>query len=420
MSFKKSILNFLNYYYNKWQFRAFLFAGAVLNILAVVLFVQFLSNQLIDREESMIRTSATIYKSIAGNINNPAFNSNELFDILDEINSDITFPVITTNENDEPNYPYKSNSLNVEIDSNLSDYDQKRIMLDLLNKMKAEYEPVVVTTNSGEVLTKLYYTHSSLIDYLRFFPVLALIVIIGLTISAYIIFNNIRDNQEKMVWVGMSKEAAHQLGTPLSSMLAWLEILKMQGEGNDKIESTISEMENDVDRLSIIANRFSKIGSKPVLKEKDLTELINESKNYFELRLPHLGKKVRIEDSFNGKTIKANINSELFAWVIENLIKNAAEAIEKKDGLIRIDVSEKQDCVELLISDNGKGMVSSLRKQVFLPGVTTKKRGWGLGLTLCKRIIEQYHKGKIYVKESHLGKGTTFAIELPIRNGVNV
>lgn len=238
---------------------------------------------------------------------------------------------------------------------------------------------------------------------------MALFIFIG-----YMAFSSIRRSEESRVWVGMAKEAAHQLGTPLSSLFAWLEILKINKNIPESIESTVSEMKSDLDRLNKITTRFSKIGSAPENRLMDIAAFIDNVCQYFERRLPHLGKKIEIIKNLEFNTYFASLNDELFEWVIENLLKNAAEAIEDRNGTVLISVYKNvRKKIVISVKDDGKGMTSKIKRQVFYPGFTTKKRGWGLGLSLSKRIIEDYHNGKIYIKESLPGKGTTFIIELP-------
>ncbi|KAF0215875.1 MAG: integral membrane sensor signal transduction histidine [Ignavibacteria bacterium] len=210
----------------------------------------------------------------------------------------------------------------------------------------------------------------------------------------------------------MSKETAHQLGTPISSLMGWNEILKMNYNNPDKVLDTSEEIESDLSRLNKITKRFSKIGSKPELKSESPFVVIERVVNYFQRRLPHLGKSVVITMS-GEKEVEANLNSELFEWVAENLIKNALDAIEHKDGKIHFLIQKSKSKIEIEISDNGKGIESGNRKDIFRPGFSTKKRGWGLGLSLSKRIIEDYHRGKIFVKSSAVNSGTTFKILLP-------
>jgi signal transduction histidine kinase len=209
----------------------------------------------------------------------------------------------------------------------------------------------------------------------------------------------------------MSKETAHQLGTPISSLLGWNEILKINKLNPDKVEDIADEMSNDLQRLNKIADRFSKIGSKPTLVETDITEVITSVVKYFRRRLPITRKTTEIKISIK-EPVKILLNASLFEWVIENLIKNALDAIETENGLIEFSITSDYSYIYIDVSDNGKGIDLKNRKDVFRPGYSTKKRGWGLGLSLTKRIIEDYHKGKIFVKSSIINEGTTFQIIL--------
>ncbi len=404
-------MNKENILYKSWALRSLPAAVAVLLMIALVIFINIISSELIRKEQEMIRTSAALYQSISSNIKNSNGDDLELFDLLEEINSNISFPVITSDAFDEANYPYSTNSLNIALDSSLSKEKQRNIMKGKLEKMKSQYMPVLVYGPDEQVLMKLYYSTSTLIDFLRYFPIIALVVIIILAVSSYKIFKNLRDAQENLVWVGMSKEAAHQLGTPLSSLLAWLEILKEQIK-NPESEQAIKEIENDLQRINIVVERFSKIGSKPSLNSLDIKEIIKEIAQYFSTRMPTLGKKIEIKLVLPQENVFAQANGELFTWVIENLIKNAADAIEQKTGLITITLRNSGNILIIQVQDNGKGIAHKLQKRIFEPGFSTKKRGWGLGLSLCKRIIEDYHKGKIFVRESKVNLGTVFEIHL--------
>ena len=206
------------------------------------------------------------------------------------------------------------------------------------------------------------------------------------------------------MWAGMAKETAHQLGTPLSSLMAWVELLKSKEETKDMV----LEMEKDVARLETITDRFSKIGSKPTLKDENIVQVIEEATNYLKSRLP---EKVLIELHSEKPSIIVPVSVVLLNWVIENICKNAVDAM-KGEGLIKIEMEEDESHVKIQINDTGKGIEPELISSIFKPGVTSKKRGWGLGLSLSKRIIEEYHKGKIFVKSSVEGKGTTFSVLL--------
>jgi signal transduction histidine kinase len=223
-------------------------------------------------------------------------------------------------------------------------------------------------------------------------------------IISYIAFSSSRKAEQNKVWLGLSRETAHQLGTPISSLMAWVEILKDRLEDDELIQ----ELEKDVQRLNTIAERFSKIGSQPKLQATNLNTLVGDVVEYMKLRLP---KSVNISTSFSPNDNILPLNKNLFGWVIENLIKNSIDAISAP-GVIKIFIFNENDTTILDITDTGKGMSKSSYKEIFKPGYTTKLRGWGLGLSLAKRIVEDYHKGKIYVFHSEPGKGTTIRIEL--------
>lgn len=399
--------------FSKWQIKlALVFAGMAI-VVTTILYIRVLVDELIDNERKKISVYAEIYKKIT---QPDAKNIDDMYFLVQNLAPTIFFPVIFTNENNEPEQPYDQWAKNINVDTSLSIKAQREYMLEYLKKMESQYQPIVAKDNQGNVLFKIYYTHSDLIDRLQLFPILEFIIIFIIIFIGYLTFSNIRKNQESKVWIGMAKEAAHQLGTPLSSLLAWLEIIRNSRKEPEFIDETTLEMENDINRLSVIATRFSKIGSVPDLSRENIRTQINGILAYFEKRLPHVGKKIELKIDIEQDAF-ALISRELFAWVIENLLKNAVEAIESREGFISIHlhvIHPKK--IQIIVKDSGKGMNSKQRRQAFHPGFTTKKRGWGLGLSLSKRIIEQYHKGKIYIKDSSPGKGTTFIIELPYNN----
>ena len=257
----------------------------------------------------------------------------------------------------------------------------------------------------GEVMNTIYYSDSLLLKKLQYYPYVQLLLIAIFIIMGYIVLNVSRRSEQNHVWLGMSKETAHQLGTPISSLMAWLEIMRDEHGETEMFR----EVEKDVKRLEKIAARFSKIGSKPNLHENELIGCIRNTISYLKTRIPstiHLETNITDTDE-----IYLPLNVELFEWVIENLCKNAVDAIGT-NGTIRITIESDDSNVGIEISDTGKGISKSDFKNVFKPGYTTKNRGWGLGLSLAKRIVEEYHGGKIFVKSSEIGKGTTFRINL--------
>ena len=250
----------------------------------------------------------------------------------------------------------------------------------------------------------IYYRNSDLLNKLSYYP-LTLILILALFLSLiYMMFTSSKIAEQNKLWTGMAKETAHQIGTPLSSLLGWIAILKMENV-NDKY---VNEIEKDVHRLNTIANRFSKIGSLPKLKKSDIISATKNAYEYLEFRS---SKQISFKFISNEKELFCNLNEELYEWVIENLIKNAIDAMLGK-GKLTLSITSENNKVILNISDTGKGMSKSQFRKIFEPGFTTKKRGWGLGLSLSQRIIEDYHTGKIIVKSSEVNKGTTFQIIL--------
>ena len=273
----------------------------------------------------------------------------------------------------------------------------------ILAKMKSENTPIEVSI-SGNNKQYIYYSDSDLLNRLTYYP-LALVLILILFLSVvYLFYSSNKAAETNRLWTGMAKETAHQIGTPLSSLLGWVSILKME-----KVDDTyIDEIEKDVHRLNTIANRFSKIGSVPELKKENIVTVTKQAFDYLESRS---SKQISFSFLTTDDEIYTNINTELFGWVIENLIKNAIDAMLGKGELI-LNLESTSKKIKITVSDTGKGMSKKLFKQIFKPGFTTKKRGWGLGLSLSKRIVEDYHKGKIFVQKSELEKGTTFEILL--------
>ena len=274
---------------------------------------------------------------------------------------------------------------------------------DQLKKMKSENQPVEISYQ-GINKKFIYYRNSNLLNKLTYYP-LALILILILFLSIiYLFYSSNKASETNKLWAGMAKETAHQIGTPLSSLLGWIAVLR-----TEKIDiSYVDEIEKDVYRLNTIANRFSKIGSIPELKKENITIIIKKVFDYLEAKS---SKQINFSFSTDKNDHFVNLNDELFSWVIENLIKNGIDAMQRK-GELRVHIESNENKVKIMISDTGKGMSKSLFKQIFNPGFTTKKRGWGLGLSLSKRIVEDYHKGIIFVQKSELEKGTTFEILL--------
>ncbi len=275
-----------------------------------------------------------------------------------------------------------------------------------ISSFKSKNKFIIIDFNDGSK-NKLYYDDSPELKKLLWYPYIQFLIIGLFVFIAYLLFSTFRKAEQNQLWAGMAKETAHQLGTPISSLMGWTQYLEQQ-----KIDSMIvNEMHKDIDRLNIITDRFSKIGSAGKMEEKDLEETVNSILNYLRKRI---SDKIKLDYTISKyKPLLLNHNPTLIEWVIENIVKNAVDAMDG-EGSLKIELRQKEKTIEIDISDNGKGMASNKFKTIFKPGFTSKKRGWGLGLPLAKRIIQDYHKGQVFVQKSELKIGTTFRIILPI------
>ncbi len=255
---------------------------------------------------------------------------------------------------------------------------------------------------------KIYYFNSPLLDYIKYYPYIQILLVGSFIALGFFFLTTSKKAEQNRVWAGMAKETAHQLGTPISAIIAWIEHLKETTQDPSQLE-IIDELSNDVKRLELVADRFSKIGSEPVLKKVNIKAEMDVCKKYMEKRAP---RRINFDWPKEDMDLYVNINVHLFDWVIENLIRNSLDAMDG-EGTISAKIYTENNYVMIELTDTGKGIPAGKHQTVFNPGFTTKKRGWGLGLSLAKRIIEEYHKGKIYVKESKPGVGTTFVIKLP-------
>ncbi len=304
------------------------------------------------------------------------------------------------------------NHRNIDIDESYSEEKKARIIEEELEEMREAYPPIeIVLKNSQTGMVDsfqwVYYKNSFLLAQLQYYPYIQLSVIAGFALLAYMIFSYSRTAEQNRVWIGLAKETAHQLGTPLSSLMAWLEYFRAEPEVYDP--DIVKELDKDIDRLQMITARFSSIGSVPALKEENLVQAIASTVSYLQNRI---STKVSMRLDTDNEGILVMINKPLFDWVIENICKNAVDAMGGIGSITISITQQKNDKVAIDITDTGKGIPKSRISQVFTPGYTTKQRGWGLGLSLAQRIVEHYHKGKIFVKHSEPEVGTTFRILL--------
>lgn len=371
--------------------------------LASVYFTRIIVEQLKERELGIIQLYA---KSLEFTINDQNSQDELAFVVRQVIYPNNSIPIILTN-----GIGQIQDTKNVEIDMGLSEEEKEEYLKGLLDEMKLEYDPIeiILRDESGEVYDYqyIYYTNSSLLNRLEYYPHVQLSVIAIFGIIAYIAFSYSKSAEQNRVWVGLAKETAHQLGTPISSLMAWIEYFKEDPAINNT--EIIGELEKDVERLQMITARFSNIGSVPALNYENIPACIEATIAYLRKRI---SKKVEITINAKPSDLRARINKPLFDWVIENVCKNAVDSM---GGVGKIDIIVKKavdDRIIIDITDSGKGIQKSKIKDVFLPGYTTKARGWGLGLTLVKRIIEKNHDGKIFVRNTELNEGTTFRILL--------
>ena len=382
----------MDIYLKKRRWKLLLLLGAVVIGMASLMYTNWLTEKLSEEERKKVILWAEATKRLASD-DISLDNDLSLIEMIIDANTSI--PLILVNEQDS-----------ILIHANIS-YNPNRQDLVLqkeLKKMKAHNPPIEVIIDENE-RQYFYYRESYLLRNLRLFPIVQLLVIFLFIFVAYLAFSASRSAEQNQVWVGMSKETAHQLGTPISSLMAWIELLRMQKTD----ETLVSEFEKDIQRLEKITERFSKIGSKPELLHTNLLEVIQSTVEYLRKRSSGKVKYLIETDQTDGWILP--MNEALFSWVIENLCKNAIDAMNS-EGTIKLSLKSKDNYAILDVSDTGKGLPKSQFKAIFRPGYSTKKRGWGLGLSLAKRIVENYHSGKIFIKNSELRKGTTFRIIL--------
>ena len=328
-----------------------------------------------------------------------------------DANTDVELPLqIFSNNTSIPIFLTENDSIinAVNIDEAIIKDNTKAVAF-LLN-LKNENDPIVIEYVPGK-FQKLYYGNSALLNKLKYYPVALLLIIVLFSALVYYFYRSTKIATQNKLWAGMAKETAHQIGTPLSSLIGWVEILKSE----DIDESITMEIEKDIERLQTITDRFSKIGSKPILEKKDIVTETFQSYNYLQSRFSK-----QIEFTFEGpkSPILVMLNPTLHSWTVENLVKNAIDAMKGR-GKLSLKIEQDQDSVKISVTDTGSGIQKNQFKRVFEPGFTTKKRGWGLGLSLTKRIVEEYHKGTIKVSQSEIGKGTTMQISYKIINFVS-
>ena len=382
----------MNIYSQRQNWKIFLMVVALMIGAASLYYTNKLVKEISTEEKKKVELWANGTRQLA-NINQDMGDISFVFEV---IKNNTTVPVILTNEKDEIISYRNLDSLKA---------TNPEYLKDQLKKMREQRPPISIALLNGEK-NYIFYKDSMLLMQLRWYPFFQLAVIALFLFVSYLAFNSSRNAEQNQVWIGMAKETAHQLGTPISSLMAWIELLKLK----EAEKEYHSEIEKDLERLQTIADRFSKIGSAPKLKESNLLSVLENAIDYIKKRTSEK-VKFHISSTLEESSLEVPLNIPLFEWVIENIFKNAIDAMNG-EGQITVAVSNHKDMIWIDISDTGKGIPKSKFKTIFKPGFTTKSRGWGLGLTLVKRIVEDYHAGQIFVKQSEINKGTTFRIVL--------
>lgn len=380
----------MNIYTRKLRWKFFLFIAAISIGVSSLLYTNNLVKKLAVEERKRAELLAEAQRKI---INAEMADPNlDFYGKVVENNE--TVPVIVLDSLDHISFVR-----NVDLEK----MENPRYVNNKLRQMKEASDPIIINVSPSEK-QYLYYSKSTILTKLIVYPFVQLGIIILFILVAYFAFSSSRNAEQNQVWLGLSKETAHQLGTPISSLLAWLEMMKLKSNDPD----LLAELEKDVKRLEKITERFSKIGSKPMLKKENLITIISSAVNYLRTRS---SGSVKFNVHLSSDELFIPLNASLFEWVIENICKNAIDATNGQ-GEVEIFISDHNQVVYVDVSDTGKGISKGLFKTIFKPGYTTKERGWGLGLSLAKRIVEEYHDGKIFVHQSEIGKGTVIRIVL--------
>jgi len=385
-------------YHHIGNIKGGIFLIGIFLVIGLLSYTRYLSSELREDNREVVKLYAEI---IAATVKDDS-NTNINF-IFENIIKKVKFPII---QSDQDKNPQLWTNLPENIDSD-DDRFQMILSMDKIN----EPIPLVFDNKSSGPITfgYLHYGDSRLIQKIQIWTYIELLSIGLFIFFGFIGFSFIRNSEKQHIWVGMSRETAHQLGTPVSALLGWLDHLK---DDSSNIEKIIPELESDIERLQQVSRRFSKMGSMPEMEYFDLSERVEKVLSYLNRRIPTLGKKVELVNDIT-PDIKIRANGTLISWAIENLIRNSIDCIDDESGLIRISMSQEEYKVKIRISDNGCGVPKKDWKNIFRPGFSTKKSGWGLGLSLCQRIINEVHNGEIYILDSNLDSGTVFEINIP-------
>jgi signal transduction histidine kinase len=413
-------------------FQGYLFLGVAGIVLAMFVF----TNLMVARLASQVQSTSQVFANFCATASFPATEDSTLQAIVSEVIQGLNFPIVLT---DAEGVPRAWKGIEVGYDDVPAESLEtvargglvspallariERIRREV-ERMDTRHPPIGMTAPGGSVpIGQVHWGDPPGLEQLRWLPYVALVVMLLFVGLAAWGARSIKLSEQRSIWVGLARETAHQLGTPISSLLGWIELMtervrEQPGETvalpRSDVEQMLSEMENDAARLHKVAARFSHIGSVPNLTLTDISPVVAEAVQYLRRRLPHLGRRIEIREVY-GEVPPINASRELVEWVVENLLVNAINAVDARGGAIEVRLERRAEAetVELVVSDNGRGMTPDEQARAFEPGFTTRKRGWGLGLALAKRIVEEYHGGRIYIRRSAPGEGSTFVIEFP-------
>ncbi len=396
----------MDIYERKSRWKLYLAIAGIIVILISLLYTRNLASKLAEGETMKVELWINAIKALAtgANLEEDVTSTHEITQIIDDI------PLILVGDNgiiiDAKNFPKTLDDEGFPVQEELNKLENQ------VEEYKSQNRELIL--DNGESIQYVYYGHSQTYTLLKYFPILQFLLIAGFIAFGYFSFSSSRRAEQNQVWVGMAKETAHQLGTPISAIMGWIDHLKDMYGSDEYMLDVVEELKKDTGRLELIADRFSKIGSEPKMESVNIYEELESMRAYMQRRASR-----RIEFDFPDPTLvqNVNINPPLFNWVLENLLRNALDAMGGK-GKISAKVYKEKNQVCIDVSDTGKGIPTSKFKTVFKPGYSTKKRGWGLGLSLAKRIIESYHSGKIFVSKSVPSEQTTFTIKLPVNHHV--
>lgn len=412
--------------------RAYLFAGSSLLVAALFVF----THQMVTRLSHEVTTTSRLLAKFCAQGSFPATADPRLHALMSEVVAGIDFPIVIT---DTKGIPRAWRRVGVDpalvpassIDSldrgyPISAVHRARIdrVRERITELDRQNEPVAMQQqDTGVQLGQVHYGEPEVLETLRWMPTVtggAVLILLWLGLWG---LASIRQAERRSIWVGMARETAHQLGTPLSSLMGWIELLR--GHAGDELDprvhvpraefdETLEEMERDVERLNKVANRFSHVGSSPLLQPQDVTPIVSQAVQYLRRRLPRGEGEVVIHERYD-EVRPVNLNRELLEWAVENLLSNAVSALDKRPGVIEVTIERRKEteAIELVVKDNGRGMSVAEQRRAFEPGYTTKRRGWGLGLALARRVVEDYHGGKLSIRHSAPGEGTTMVISFP-------